>query len=276
MKTKSIQGLLFFCSIIYLFIQSFFYPASPFCTVPVALWDASISGCLGSSRSLPSNKATASHWPMPLCRLHRVALPHRHLFPPLYRCCPFFHPSITIYLHIGIFWCNVHVDSPLHRLSGLNPLLSNDCLSVPLSDGWREKKSVPPSVNKCLISRLLVPVCLSVCVACRQLSLRSGVAVSQVLVSVLLSVHLPVRASQIRCVNLAPFFLPFFSALVLFFSSSVLSFLTSWGRVLRNSRRAGSTLCLLDAVKLIVASWTVPLFVAVNIECRCWWFNSLM
>lgn len=62
------------------------------------------------------------------------------------------------------------------------------------------------SVNKCLIFPLLVPVCLSVCLTCRQLSRRSGVAVSHVLVSLLLSVHLPVRDSQIRRVNLPPGF----------------------------------------------------------------------
>lgn len=75
-------------------------------------------------------------------------------------------------------------------------LILDDCLSVFLSE-----KAVALSVNKCLIFRLPVPVCLSVCLTCWQLSRRSGVAVSQVLVSVLLSVHLPVRESQIRHVN---------------------------------------------------------------------------
>lgn len=82
--------------------------------------------------------------------------------------------------------------------------------SVPLPD---VRPSVSPpgdaaaaSVNKRLISPLLVPACLSVCLTCRQLSRRSGVAVSQVLVSLLLSVHLPVRHSQIRHVNLPPGF----------------------------------------------------------------------
>lgn len=75
------------------------------------------------------------------------------------------------------------------------------CLSVSLSG-----EAAAASVNKRLIFPRLVPVCLSVCLTCQQLSRRSGVAVSQVLVSLLLSVHLPVRDSQIRRVNLPPGF----------------------------------------------------------------------
>lgn len=56
-------------------------------------------------------------------------------------------------------------------------------------------------------------VFLSVCLTCRQLSQRSRVAVSQVLVSVLLSIHLLVTVSQIRRVNLPPA-LPFSSGRV--------------------------------------------------------------
>lgn len=77
--------------------------------------------------------------------------------------------------------------------------LPDGCLSVSLSG-----EAAAASVNKRLISPRLVPVCLSVCLTCRQLSRRSGVAVSQVLLSLLLSVHLPVRDSQIRRVNLPP------------------------------------------------------------------------
>lgn len=69
----------------------------------------------------------------------------------------------------------------------------------------REMQPLHLSIKR-LISPLLVPACLSVCLTCRQLSRRSGVAVSQVLVSLLLSVHLPVRHSQIRHVNLPPGF----------------------------------------------------------------------
>lgn len=129
----------------------------------------------------------------------------------------FLHPSITIYLHICKFDTRFSsppstaigplVEHPLNcacKLSRIPPsslLILDVFLSVCLSG----KQSLRLSI-KCLIFRLLVPVCLSVCLTCRQLSQRSGVAVSQVLVSVLLSVHLPVKASQIRLVNLPPGF----------------------------------------------------------------------
>lgn len=95
------------------------------------------------------------------------------------------------------------VQHPVHcadRLGAVPPSsvpFPHGCLSVSLS-----ADAAATSVNKCLIFPLLVPVCLSVCLTCQQLSRRSGVAVSHVLVSLLLSVHLPVRDSQIRHVNL--------------------------------------------------------------------------
>lgn len=101
-------------------------------------------------------------------------------------------------------WLAEHPLNSACKLSRIPPfwvLILDVCLSVSVSE-----KQVALSVNKCLIFRLLVPVCLSVCLTCRQLSRRSRVAVSQVLVSVLLSVHLPVKASQIRHVNLPPGF----------------------------------------------------------------------
>lgn len=210
MKTKSIQ--VFF---ILLFIYSVFLPLLLLFLLlqPVALWDASISGCLGSRQSLSSNKATAAHRPLPLHRLHRIAIPHIHFFSPSLPSLSFSFstlpsPSISASAHFDAAFTSTLLLSV--GFSGLGPpLLTTACLSLRQKAGL-EKKAVPPSVNKCLISRLLVPVCLSVCLACRQLSLRSGVAVSQVLVSVLLSVHLPVRASQIRRVNLATVFFLFF------------------------------------------------------------------
>lgn len=72
-----------------------------------------------------------------------------------------------------------------------SPVPSPDgCLSITLVG-----EATAASVNKCLIFPLLVPVCLSVWLTCQQLSRRSGVAVSHMLVSLLLSVHLPVRDS---------------------------------------------------------------------------------
>lgn len=83
------------------------------------------------------------------------------------------------------------------------------CARLP-SPSEKQQQQQPPlsSVNKSLICRLHVPVCLCVCLTRQQLSRRSGVAVSQVLVSVLLSIHLPVTVSQIRRVNLPPAFPP--------------------------------------------------------------------
>lgn len=95
------------------------------------------------------------------------------------------------------------VQHPVHRADRLGTVppssvpFPDGCLSVSLSG-----EAAAASVNKCLIFPLLVPVCLSVCLTCQQLSRRSGVAVSHVLVSLLLSVHLPVRDSQIRHVSL--------------------------------------------------------------------------
>lgn len=138
------------------------------------------------------------------------------------------------------------------RASILYSRLLPVCLSVRRVE--KKKKAVPPSVNKCLISRLLVPVCLSVCLACRQLSRHSGVAVSQVLVSVLLSVHLPVRASQIRCVNLAPvFFFPFFiHGFCFFFSLPFFSRFSRTGFVKQSASRKHAVFT--QSSKLIVAS----------------------
>lgn len=231
---------------ILLFIQS--SSSTPPAPVPVALWGASISGCLGSRRSLPSNKA---HWPLP--REHRHS---SSSFTSASLLSLSFHPSLPS-PSIST-WANFDAAFTSTRLSfpGLDPLLSTAAsLSLRQKGGEKKKKkAVPPSVNKCLISRLLVPVCLSVCLACRQLSRHSGVAVSQVLVSVLLSVHLPVRASQIRCVNLAPvFFFPFFYPWVLFFFS--LPFFSRFSRtgfVKQSASRKHAVFT--QSSKLIVAS----------------------
>lgn len=57
------------------------------------------------------------------------------------------------------------------------------------------------SINKCLIFCLLVPVCLYVCLT----SQRCRLAVSQVSVSVLPSIHLSVKAAQMRHVYILYF-----------------------------------------------------------------------
>lgn len=190
--------------------------------------------------------ASVTHWPLPLYRLHCVVVSAfiSTSLPSL--SFSFFIPSITIYLqHRPILTRRSCRPSSPFRPRSSTP---DDCQSVSPSVGWRKKKAVPPSVNKCLISRLLVPACLSVCLACRQLSRRSGVAVSQVLVSVLLSVHLPVRASQIRCVNLAFFFIHGFC----FFSLPFFSRFSRMGFTKQSASRKHAVFT--QSSKLIVAS----------------------
>lgn len=133
------------------------------------------------------------------------------------------HGSSLPVLHLPISICLCSkADNSTSHLQWFEPIhpacrSSIKVSTIPLSRVLRldvypsvfpSKKPPLSSVNKCLIFQLHVPVCLCVFLTRRQLSQRSRVAVSQVLVSVLLSIHLPVTFSQIKRVNLPPAFPP--------------------------------------------------------------------
>lgn len=161
MKTKSIQVffiLLFIYSVL-LPLLLLFLPLQP-----VALWDASISGCLGSRQSLSSNKATAAHQPLPLHRLHCIAIPHIHLILPSlsfsFSTLP--SPSISASANFDTAFTSTLLLSI--GFSGLGPpLLTTACPSLRQKAGGKKKKlSLRLSINVLSLDFLFPSVYLSV------------------------------------------------------------------------------------------------------------------
>lgn len=217
MKTKSIQ-------MFYLFISH-----SP---ISVTLWDVSISGCLSSPSNIDvksplasvkqSDSSTSCLCPCFSLESHSLLLiwilHHDFSYSVISLLFLlwlfFFHPSIIIYLLIcksdTTFSSALYCFRPACRTSiklrlvdstqSVLPwslFLTTACLSL-----CQGTQSPCLSISVLSFNFLF----LSVCLTCQQLSWCSRVAVNQVLVSVLLSVHLPVKASQIRHVILPPGF----------------------------------------------------------------------
>lgn len=167
MRTKSIQVFFcFFLKYIYMFICLFSPPLPPLASVPVALWDASISGCLGSRRPLPSNKATAARWPLPLPRLHRIAFLIIIYFPLSHAAVLFFFfpalpsPSIATSANFDAAFTSTLLLSV--GFSGPGPsLLTTACLSLRQKAG-EKKLSLRLSINVLSLDFLFPSVYLSV------------------------------------------------------------------------------------------------------------------